>query len=70
MHMSKKTGLPRSKISKMMDSETWFSAKKAVELGFVDKVLYEESQHETNEGFIFDRVTVTNALMRKMPKVN
>jgi ATP-dependent Clp protease protease subunit len=66
-----KTGLTRNKISKMMDSETWFSAKKAVELGFADKVLYEDTdtEEETTDGFIFDKVTVTNALMRKIPKV-
>lgn len=63
-----KTSLPRNKISKMMDAETWFSAQKAVELGFADKVLYEDSQ-EVTDGFIFDKVTVTNALMRKIPKV-
>lgn len=63
-----KTSLPRNKISKMMDAETWFSAQKAVELGFADKVLYEDSG-EVTDGFIFDKVTVTNALMRKIPKV-
>ncbi len=63
-----KTGLARNKISKMMDSETWFSANKAVELGFADKVLYEDNQEEATDGFIFDKVTVTNALMRKIPK--
>lgn len=63
-----KTALPRNKISKMMDVETWFSAQKAVELGFADKVLYEDSE-EVTDGFIFDKVTVTNALMRKIPKV-
>ena len=63
-----KTSLPRNKISKMMDAETWFSAQKAVELGFADKVLYEDSG-EVTDGFIFDKVTVTNALMRKIPKI-
>lgn len=63
-----KTGLSRNKISKMMDSETWFSAKKAVELGFADKVLYEPDQDESPEGFIFDKVTVTNTLLKKIPK--
>lgn len=63
-----KTSLPRNKISKMMDAETWFSAQKAVELGFADKVLYEDSE-EATDGFIFDKVTVTNTLMRKIPKV-
>lgn len=64
-----RTGLPRGKISNMMDAETWFSAQKAVELGFADKILYapEETQ-DAAEGFIFDRLTVTNALLRKLPK--
>lgn len=63
----KKTALPRNKISKMMDAETWFSAQKAVELGFADKVLYEQDDDVT-DGFIFDKVTVTNTLIRKIPK--
>ena len=37
-----KTGLSRNKLSKMMDDETWFNAKKAVELGFADKVLFDQ----------------------------
>ncbi len=65
----KKTSLSRNKISKMMDSETWFSAQKAVELGFADKILYEENAEEVSDGFIFDKVTVTNALIRKIPKI-
>lgn len=65
----KKTALPRNKISKMMDAETWFSAQKALELGFADKVLYEENAEEVSDGFIFDKVTVTNALIRKIPKI-
>lgn len=64
----RKTKLTRNKISKMMDSETWFSANKAVELGFADKVLYDDKQDEINDGFIFDKVTVTNALIKKIPK--
>ena len=34
-----KTGLTRARLSHMMDDETWFNAKKAVELGFADKIL-------------------------------
>ena len=63
-----KTGLSRAKISNMMDAETWFSAQKAVELGFADKILYAPEQVEAAEGFIFDKITVTNALRRKLPK--
>lgn len=64
-----KTGLGREKISKMMDAETWFSAKKAVDLGFADKVLYESEEVE-DEGFIFDKMTVTNTLRNKLPSKN
>lgn len=64
-----KTGLGRAKISRMMDAETWFNAKKALELGFADRVLYEESKAEAATGFIFDKVTVTNALIDKFPKM-
>jgi len=63
-----RTGISRAKLSNMMDSETWFSAQKAVELGFADKILYAPEQGEAAEGFIFDKSTVTNALLRKLPK--
>ncbi len=32
----RKTGLARTKISKLMDDETWMDARKAIELGFAD----------------------------------
>ncbi|TCL60569.1 ATP-dependent Clp protease protease subunit [Kineothrix alysoides] len=41
-----KTGLNREKLSHMMDEETWFNAKKAVELGFADRILFEEERKE------------------------
>lgn len=63
-----KTNLPRNKISNMMDAETWFSAQKAVELGFVDKILYAPESNDAKEGFIFDKMTVTNSLINKLPK--
>ena len=37
-----KTGLSRGKISKLMSDETWINAKKAVELGFADEILFDE----------------------------
>lgn len=36
-----KTGLSRARLSHMMDDETWFNAKKTVELGFADKILFD-----------------------------
>ncbi len=34
-----KTGLSRSKLSQLMDAETWMNAEKAVELGFADDIM-------------------------------
>lgn len=39
-----KTHLERNKISKMMSEETWINAKKAVELGFADRILYTDNK--------------------------
>ncbi|HCW05397.1 MAG TPA: peptidase [Clostridium sp.] len=66
-----KTKLSREKISKMMDMETWMSAKKAVELGFANKVLYEEADADlyVSNGFIFEKVAVVNSLRSKFPKI-
>ena len=41
-----KSGLRRSKIAELMSNETWMNAKKAVELGFADVVLYEGKEPE------------------------
>lgn len=41
-----KTGLSRARLSHMMDDETWFNAKKAVELGFADKILFDSGDAE------------------------
>lgn len=61
-----KTGLVRTEISKMMDAETWFSAGRAVELKFADEILYSEAPPQVTD-FMFDKVTVVNALMQKLP---
>ena len=41
-----KTGLSRNRISKLMSDETWLNAKKAVELGFADEILFEDKPKE------------------------
>lgn len=69
-----KTGLSRAKISKMMDAETWLNAKAALELGFFDKILYNEDakeEQEDEEDVVFDKKTMatnTVAAMRKKLK--
>lgn len=73
-----KSGMSRVKISRMMDDETWFNAKKAVELGFADKVMYQKEKVENQEGgdppllmdgYMFDKRTVALNLASKLEKV-
>ena len=68
-----KTGLNRTKISHLMDAESWFNAKKAVELGFADKLLFSKEETEAEEekelemeAVMFSRKAVTNSLMSKL----
>lgn len=44
-----KTGLTRNRISKLMSDETWLNAKKAVELGFADEILFENKPKPEEE---------------------
>lgn len=69
-----KTGLNRTKISHLMDAESWFNARKAVELGFADEVLEDgcgsggkKKRNEFElEGMMFSRTAVTNTLLSKL----
>ena len=66
-----KTGMDRKKISHLMDAESWFNAKKAVELGFADGILHEKENTEESgdmamEGMMFSRTAVTNSLLTKL----
>jgi len=76
-----KTGLSRTKLSNLMDNETWMNARKAVELGFADKIMYAENGEQDNPpvaeseprfawnsgGVLFSRAAVTNSLLGKLP---
>ena len=42
-----KTGLSRNKVAKLMTDETWLNAKKAVELGFADEIMFADKKTET-----------------------
>ena len=64
-----KTGLSRNKISRLMDAESWFNAKKAVELGFADSILYTDDKTENDinvDAMLFSRAAVTNSLLTKL----
>ena len=65
-----KTGMSRTKISHLMDAETWMDAHKAVELGFADDILEREGV-EADVGtpevsMLYSRAAVTNSLMDKI----
>ena len=63
-----KTGLSRAKLSHLMDAETWMNAKKAVELGFADDLLFQsnEGSAAVEDSFSFSRRAVTNSLLSKV----
>ena len=65
-----KTGQPRQQLSDLMDAESWMNAKKAVELGFADRILFanedEEKQSESVEAMLFSQRAVTNSLIDKI----
>jgi len=66
-----KTGISRAKISRLMSDETWMNARKAVELGFADKILYTDKESEKDDvldSYIFGRRVVFNSLISKLSK--
>ena len=64
-----KTGLSRTKLSHLMDQETWMDANKAVELGFADDIL---KRSETTDievpqvSMMYSKAQVVNSLMDKI----
>ena len=65
-----KTGLSRTKLSHMMDAETWMDAHKAMELGFVDGILERAETPEDMETpevtMPYSKAAVVNSLMDKI----
>ena len=65
-----KTGLSRTKLSHLMDAETWMDANKAIELGFADELM--QCSAATDEipvpqvSMMFSRTAVVNSLMDKL----
>ena len=62
-----KTSLSRSRLSHLMDAETWMNAKKAIELGFADDML-EDGKKATDDGtaYAFSSRAVAQALFNKL----
>jgi ATP-dependent Clp protease protease subunit len=71
-----KTGQTRTKLSHLMDAETWLNAKKAIELGFADEILEDDKKRQQTDDvtYAFSRRAVTNSLLDKvkpkLPKQN
>ena len=62
-----KTNMRRSKLSQLMDAETWMNANKAMEYGFADGILEDEKKSsEAVVSFAFSRKAVANSLLNKL----
>lgn len=59
-----RTGVARSKLAKMMDEETWMNARKAVSMGFADKIMFTEDSSGSEEGVSNCARVVNNLLDR------
>ena len=67
-----KTGMNRTKLSHLMDAETWMDAHKAMELGFADGILQRADMAEAEDlaapeiSMLYSKAAVTNSLMDKI----
>lgn len=67
-----KTGLSRNTLSELMNAESWFNSKKAIELGFADKVMFldKNEQVEPKDGIMYNKTAVVNSFLRVLPKLD
>ena len=63
-----KTSLSRSKISHLMDAETWMDANKAVELGFADEIMARPTDEAETPvvSMLYSKAEVVNSLKDKI----
>ena len=63
-----KTGLSRTRLSHLMDAETWMNARKALELGFCDEIMFkrQEAEADAEDSFLYSSRAVTNCLLNKL----
>lgn len=59
-----RTGLSRSRLSKLMSEETWMDAQKAQDLGFVDEIIRAEKPIPVDLG---EKAAVVNAMFLNVP---
>jgi ATP-dependent Clp protease protease subunit len=63
-----KTGMSRTKLSHLMDAETWMDANKAMELGFADEIMKRsvEDIEPPAVSMMYSKAAVVNSLMDKI----
>jgi len=64
-----KTKLPRDELAKMMEDEMWMNAYRAKELGFVDEVLYTDTEEKSQVGFDFRKKAVSNCIQNSVKQI-
>lgn len=67
----RKTGLARTKISKLMDDETWMDAGKAIELSFADSIMNRKDEPtktgmDVSDSMLFSSRKVMNSFVNKL----
>lgn len=64
-----KTGKDKKYLSKLMDNETWMSAKTAVEEGFADGILYSEAKDPPPQNaYTLSGMAIQNSAQKVMQK--
>ncbi|MFR6458023.1 MAG: ATP-dependent Clp protease proteolytic subunit [Roseburia faecis] len=65
-----KTGMSRTKLSHLMDAETWMDAHTAIDMGFADEILTRPAEIPVENNIagsmLFSRASVINSLMDKL----
>lgn len=61
-----KTGKSRAKLSELMDAETWMDARKAVDMGFADKIIERGIVPELPSNVLFSRKLTAQKFVNKV----
>ena len=61
-----KTGLSRTRLGHLMDSETWMNANKAIELGFADALLEDAKKTSSEAAYSFSTKGSQLSLLNKI----
>ena len=64
-----KTKLPREELAKMMEDEMWMNAYRAKELGFIDEVLYTNTEDKNQTGFDFSKKKVNACMQNSISQI-